>query len=447
MEKANDLYGINTHSVVKQRLEWELNAICENKYATQYIIAKAIVDRSESLGYIVGSRGMIGSSLVAYLMGITETNPLPPHYNCPDCDFVEFVEDVFCGVDLMGKTCPKCGAELGHDGYNLPVEMFLGIDGEKEPDIDLNIAEDVRKECTNVLIEMFGQDHIVRAGTISTYASKTAECVYKGYCEKTNRKYSFDVKKRIIDKLTNVKRTTGQHPGGELIIPQNMEIWDYTPIQYPANNVNSGMLTTHFDFHSMSRYVLKLDILIHDTMTMLKKLEDATGIKPKDVPLDDKATFDYINSPDAEDIPEFSAKFVKERLIAVIKPKCIDDLIRISAMSHGTGTWTDNAEELIQEGINITELISCRDDVMLFLQKCGYEKEEAYKIAERIRKGKQLTEEQYRDMLNNPNIPDWYPESCNRILYSFPRAHAAVYALNSYRIAYYKTHYPNAFQA
>lgn len=443
-EKAKELYGTNPPEIIKERLEWELNAICENKYATQYIIAKAIVDKSKSSGYIVGNRGMVGSSLVAFLLGITEINPLPPHYYCTDCDYIEFNEDEFCGADMARKICPKCGAELNRDGYNIPVEMFMGIDGTKEPDIDLNLAENVREECAKTLCELFGDDHIIRAGTISTYAEKTAESIYKEYCEKTNKNHSKDEKKNILNKLTSVKRTTGLHPGGEIIIPQCKEIFDYTPIQYPANNIASGIYTTHFNYHELSRYLLKLDILIHDTMTILKRLEDATGLKPKDIPVDDKETFDYINSPDVNDVPEFSTEFVKEKLVSVIKPKCMDDLIRISGISHGTGTWLDNAENLIQD-IDITDLISCRDDVMLFLQKNGYEKEEAYKIAERVRKGKQLTEEQYQSMLDNPKIPDWYPESCNRILYSFPRAHAAVYALNAYRIAYYKTHYPLEF--
>lgn len=464
METAWGIYGNPLPELVQARLERELNSIINNGYAVMYVSAEMLVQKSLSDGYLVGSRGSVGSSFAATMGGITEVNPLPPHYVCPnpDCKNAEFILDgsYDCGVDLPDKNCPKCGTLYKRDGFNIPFEVFLGFEGDKEPDIDLNFAGEYQPVAHKYVEEIFGRENVFRAGTIGTVAGKTAYgFVMKYYEEKQQPVNKFEVE-RLAECCTGVRRTTGQHPGGIIIVPRGHEIYEFCPVQHPANDTKTDIITTHFDYHSIDENLLKLDILGHDVPSMIRQLQDMTGVDPADVPLRDEKVNSIFNGIDGLDIkdsdykwkhgsygiPEFGTKFVRQMLDDTTPTK-FADLVRISGFSHGTDVWINNAQEFIKNGsATITDAISTRDDIMNYLILKGLPNKSAFKIMENVRKGKGVTEEEVSLMEEN-NVPEWYIESCRRIKYMFPKAHAVAYVMMSYRIAYYKVYHPAAFYA
>ena len=461
-ERAANMYGSPLPEVIRARLDKELNSIIDNGYAVMYRSAEMLVKKSLADGYLVGSRGSVGSSFAATMSGITEVNPLPPHYLCPNCKNLEWGdnEKYDCGVDMPDKVCPKCGTTYSKEGFTIPFETFLGFEANKEPDIDLNFAGEYQGTAQKYVEEIFGAKNVYKAGTIGTIKDKTAY----GYVAKYFEERGINVNKFEMDRLSSccegVRRTSGQHPGGIIIVPDGHEIYEFCPVQHPANDVKSDIITTHFDYHSIDQNLLKLDILGHDAPSMIRQLQDMTGVDPTKVPIKDDKVMSIFNGIEGLDIknpdykfthgsygiPEFGTKFVRQMLDDT-KPEAFADLVRISGFSHGTDVWLGNAQELIVNGTaTMKDAISTRDDIMNYLRLKGVPNKDAFTIMEKVRKGKGLTEEQ-EELMRENDVPEWYIGSCKKIKYMFPRAHAVAYVMMSNRIAYYKVYHPVEFYA
>ena len=460
--KMHRLYGENPPEIVKKRVETEMHDIISCHYDVIYMSAQKLVQNSLEHGYLVGSRGSVGSSLVAFMSGITEVNSLPPHYRCPKCKYCTFEvpEGINCGADLPDAVCPECGEPLVKDGFNIPFETFLGFGGDKVPDIDLNFSGEYQAKAHAYCVEMFGASHVFRAGTIGTVADKTAYGYAKKYLDERGMTVSKAEENRLAAGCVDVKRTTGQHPGGLVVIPAENEIYDFCPVQHPADSTDTDIITTHFEYHSMEENLLKLDMLGHDDPTMIRMMEDMTDVDAKTIPLDDPDTRSIFLSSKAlgfEDdpilgsdgtcgVPEFGTGFTRG-MLRETKPKEFDVLIRLSGFSHGTDVWLGNARDLILSGTaTVSQAIGCRDDIMLYLIKCGMPEKRSFKIMEAVRKGRGLPEGAEQEMLA-AGVPQWYIESCKKIKYLFPKAHAAAYVMMAFRIAWFKVHKPLAFYA
>lgn len=461
-EKAKRIYGDPLPEPVQARLDRELGSIIGNGYAVMYIIAQKLVTKSLADGYLVGSRGSVGSSLAAFMSDITEVNSLAPHYLCPDDKYLEWHEEYSCGVDLPDKICPNCGKPLTKQGFNIPFETFLGFEGDKVPDIDLNFAGEYQSRIHWYTGEIFGHDHVFRAGTIGTVAEKTAFGYVKKYMEERGVECSRAEENRLAAGCTGVRRTSGQHPGGVVVVPKEIEIYDVCPIQHPADDPDSDIITTHFEYHSIDANLLKLDELGHDDPTIIKHLENLTGVNAQEIPLDDPETMSLFHSckalkykgenPDTDPIlgdlgcvavPEFGTKFVRG-MVKETHPSTFAELVSISGLSHGTDVWLGNAAELVRKGIPLSGCICCRDDIMNYLILQGVKPKLSFKTMESVRKGKGLTEEMEAAM-NEQHVPEWYIDSCKKIKYMFPKAHAVAYVMMAFRIAWFKVHRPLAF--
>ena len=461
LTKAHELYGEVLPEIVQKRLDKELNSIIGNGYSSLYMVAQKLVHKSNSDGYLVGSRGSVGSSFVAHMAGITEVNSLPAHYRCPKCKYSEFPDvgdSSRCGIDLPPKNCPNCGTPLHRDGYEIPFETFLGFKGDKTPDIDLNFSGEYQPVAHKFAEVMFGEGHAFRAGTISGVMEKTAYGYVQHYCEENNINISEAEKTRLANGCVGTRKTTGQHPGGIVIVPEDLEIFDFCPIQHPAEKEDAESITLHFDFHALDDKLVKLDILGHDDPTTLRMLQDVTGLDPKKIPLSDEKTMSIFKTDEALGIslkelgcdvgslgiPEFGTNFVRGMLMDT-RPTTMEELVRIAGLSHGTDVWLGNAQDLVRNGTaNLMNVICTRDDIMNYLIAHGGEPSLSFKTMESVRKGRGLTP-QMEDAMHANGVPQWYIDSCKKIKYMFPRAHAAAYVMMSFRVAYYKVHYPLAF--
>ena len=462
--KLHRLYGENPPELMVKRVETELGDIINCHYDVIYMSAQKLVQNSLENGYLVGSRGSVGSSIVAYMSGITEVNSFPPHYRCPnpECKYTTFdVPPGFgCGADLPDEVCPKCGTRFEKDGFNIPFETFLGFGGDKVPDIDLNFSGEYQARAHAYCTQMFGPSHVFRAGTVGTVAEKTAFGYVKKYMEERGKDATNAEKSRLATGCVGVRRTTGQHPGGLVVIPQENEIWDFCPVQHPADDPKSDQITTHFEYHSMEENLLKLDMLGHDDPTMIRMMEDMTGVDAKLIPLDDKDTMSIFTSSKVlgyEDdpilgptgavaVPEFNTRFTRGVLLDTM-PEKFDFLVRISGYTHGTDVWLGNAKDLItSKTATVDQTIGCRDDIMIYLISCGIPEKRAFKIMESVRKGKGLPDGAEQEMID-AGVPDWYIGSCKKIKYLFPKAHAVAYVMMAFRIAWFKVNHPLAFYA
>lgn len=461
-DKAQSIYGKPLPESIKARLDKELESITGNGYAVMYVSAKMLVEKSLEDGYLVGSRGSVGSSFAATMAGITEVNPLYPHYVCPKCKYLEWgdIEKYDCGVDMPEKVCPGCGGNMERMGFSIPFETFLGFDGDKEPDIDLNFAGEYQATAHKYVEEIFGKENVFKAGTIGTIQDRTAYGYVKKYHEEKGKSVNKWEVERLVAGCTRIRRTTGQHPGGIIIVPRGNNIHEFCPVQRPANDNSTDIVTTHFDYHSLEKNLLKLDLLGHDVPSLLRHLQDLTGVNPLSLPLNDTKVNALFTSTDVLNIkekkyefshgtygiPEFGTEFVR-RMLEDTSPSSFADLVRISGFSHGTDVWNNNARELIKSGVaTLKDAISTRDDIMNYLLLKGVSNKDAFNIMESVRKGKGLTEKEEK-LMREKGVKDWYIESCKKIKYMFPRAHAVAYVMMSYRIAYYKVYYPEAFYA